>query len=69
MRGGFLDHGGAHEGGESAEPSQKPKFCEKVVKDSFLSEIDFSARRPWWDREYEARLHGGYTVLSRRASV
>ena len=54
---GFPDHSGEHEGNV---PSQKPRFVRKFVKDSFLSELDFSGRRPWWERGYEGRLHEGH---------
>lgn len=37
--GGFLDHAGEHEGGESAEP--ETRICEKVVEDNFISGLDY----------------------------
>jgi len=44
---GLPDHS-EHEGGESAEP--ETEICEKVVGDSLILELDFSRRRPWWEK-------------------
>ena len=51
--GEFLDHSGEHEGGESAE--LETRSVRKVIEGSFLSELDFSGRRPWWEGGMRAR--------------